>query len=294
MKTKMITLHNEKWKASVLPAWGANLIALSYCGEPILRTPPSLSLLDSDSPYLYGNPLLLPPNRTRDGKFTFEGQAYQLPINELEHRNHLHGQLYNAPFDVVEVGQFDLCCRYQNKGERFPFPFTIALHYQLGSDGLLLKIELHNDGECPMPVALGFHTTFVEPEFASVPIGSHWERDDRLLPTGRLLPLIQQQTQLRSGFCSRGLSIAGYYTASGHTAYIGKFGLETSTEFNQWVLYNGGGGKGFLCVEPQLCTVDGLNLQGGCRRLEAQQAERYWLRFFAAALKSHDSLEEGR
>ena len=280
MNLKQLTLRAGSWEAAVSPDFGANLTTLIYRDFPILRSPKKAEDLLSKDRYVYGNPLLLPPNRVKDGKFLFEGKEYNLPINEPERGNHLHGLFTDAPFYVTKHTDTELMCFYQNQGERFPFDFTIFFHYTISQSGLLLKINVQNDGPWPMPLAMGFHTTFTEPAgFFSIPLGKRWERDERFLPTGNLVELNEKEKRLTKGCHSDGGPLTGYFTAAEHWAQIGDFRLETSEQFDQWVLFNGGGGQGYLCIEPQIGCVNGLNFPHGCRTIKAGQTERCWLRF---------------
>lgn len=279
MKLKQKILRAGAWEAAVSPDFGANLTALTYENDPVLRSPKNEEDLRKKDRFVYGNPLLFPPNRTKDGIFYFDGQEYRLPVNEPERGNHLHGLLFDAPFQILEHTQTELVCFYQNKGERFPFHFTIFFYYTISESGLLARIDIYNDGTKPMPLAMGFHTTFTEPQSFSVPLGKRWERDERFLPTGRLLELNEKESQMTKEFCPKGNALTGYYTAAGHLVKIGSYHMETSQQFDQWVLFNGGGGQGYLCIEPQIGCVNGLNFPNGCRVIQAGQTERCWLRF---------------
>lgn len=88
-------------QAEVLPAYGMNLIRLARSGSELLRTPEGETQLRRE-PQVYGMPLLLPPNRTAGGAFTFQGTTYHLPINEPVYGNHIHGSLARMPFRVTE------------------------------------------------------------------------------------------------------------------------------------------------------------------------------------------------
>ena len=95
-----ITLNAGPWQAVVLPGFGMNMISLRREDKPILREPADWQVLQQ-SPHVYGIPLLLPANRTVGGRFEFQGQIHQLPINEATLGNNRHGDLYNAPFTLV-------------------------------------------------------------------------------------------------------------------------------------------------------------------------------------------------
>ena len=55
------------------------------------------------SPGRNGTPILFPfPNRIRDGKYTFEGKSYEIPVGTKVHA--IHGFAIAANWDVVDHG----------------------------------------------------------------------------------------------------------------------------------------------------------------------------------------------
>lgn len=276
MMTGSITLKAGDWQAEVLPGRGANLIALSYAGRPVLRTPASLGELDA-APCLYGNPILFPANRTAGGRFSFGGRSYSLPINEAAHNNHLHGFFHSAPFKVLERSGRSLSCRLQNDGELFPIPFTLTVHFKLDAAGLTQTLQL--DSDKPLPVMLGLHTAFIRPSYLRVPLGQRWQRDEHFLPTGELLPLDLREQKYLNGHNPTGEAFSGFYTSLGRTAQLGEFLFSVSEGFNQWVLFSGGAQSGFICVEPQTAPVNALNRPSTCPVLTPGLAGKYEVRF---------------
>src|SRR5699024_4946897 len=100
---KAIWLKAGPYEACVLPEVGANLIAFrdtvrnhQYIHEPSREEMVSFK----ERPYIHGIPVLFPPNRYEDGKFTWNGQVHQFPINEESTGNHLHGFLHNISWEV--------------------------------------------------------------------------------------------------------------------------------------------------------------------------------------------------
>ncbi len=258
-------LNQGDWSCLIAPEFGSNVISLRHRDFSILREPAGMYALQA-TPVLYGIPLLLPPNRTAGGKFIFDRKAYQLPINDAVHDNHLHGSLHSAPFQVLDRSGNRLKTQLVNHGAQFPFPFQIDITDTLDADGYHRTLEITNTGTSAMPLTLGFHTTFTEPERFSVPIGRRWVTNDAHIPTGELAEMNACQQAYRNGCDPRGQSISGFYTAIGNTAEIGDYSFRVEG-FDQWILYNGGGNQGFLCVEPQLGPVNSL-AAGCCGRLE--------------------------
>jgi len=267
----MVTFSCGAWEAVLFEECGSNLCSLKYRGEELLRAPERLEALQG-RPCLYGFPLLFPTNRTEDGAFSFEGESYQLAINEQVWNNHIHGLIKDAPFRVLEKGETYVKTVLENEGEYYPFPFTVYLEDALSETGWLRRITLQNTGTQTMPYTMGFHTTFREPEFFQVPICERYEMNERYIPTGKLLPLNDWQLMCRDGFTPDGSKINGSYTSRGNTVRVGDFVMTVSEQFDHWVLFNGSGVEGFLCIEPQCGAVNGLN-NGKHRTLKPGQKE---------------------
>ena len=109
MKLKQLALRSGRWEAAVAPDFGANLTKLAYDGFPILRSPEREEELLSKSRYVYGNPLLLPPNRTKDGSFCFEGRSYSLPVNEPEPVSYTHLDVYKRQTESCSQAVMRIC-----------------------------------------------------------------------------------------------------------------------------------------------------------------------------------------
>ncbi len=269
---KLRSLNFGDWYCEVSPQLGMNLLRLTHKGNDILRTPKSPDDLAAE-PFHFGTPLLLPANRTKGARFCFRGEEYTLPLNEPQRGNHLHGCMHNAPFEVLEHTECRIVAEYVNCGERYPFPFKLTITDSLTEAGYCRELKVENTGGKAMPYTLAYHTAFLEKEF-SAPIEKRYEVDENYIPTGNLLPLTQQETEFVIGTSPKGKTISGSYTVSGHTAIIGEYLYSFSDNFDTLVLFNWGGDKGFVCIEPQAGAVNGLN-SGKCRILEKSETETY-------------------
>lgn len=268
------TLRHQDWSCQICPEYGANVISLRHKDFPILREPASIHAL-KDTPALYGTPLLLPPNRTAGGRFRFEQQEYVLPINEPLHNNHLHGFLHSTKFQVIARSEDSLTTHFVNHGEVFPFPFEITMTDTLHPEGYRRTLTITNTGTSAMPLVLAFHTTFTAPDSFLVPIRSCWTTDEHHIPTGEKAMLTPEQQAYQNGCSISGQIIRGFYEASGQTARIGDY-LFSAQGFDQWILFNGDGTRGFLCIEPQLGPVNALN-SGHYHRLECGKSYEFTL-----------------
>src|SRR4051794_37076482 len=96
-------------EAAILPSFGFNLFDLRlpaagqvrriiYAREGWAEAP--------DRPGRNGTPVLFPfPNRINEGRFTFWGRSYEVPINHPPHA--IHGFAIQAPWEVVDQGADD-------------------------------------------------------------------------------------------------------------------------------------------------------------------------------------------
>lgn len=273
----IVTIKAGDYAAKIHVNRGANCISLKNTRYKvsILREPPDPER--PENPFLYGMPLLFPVNRIQGGAFLFEGRQYRFPINEPKTNCHIHGFLHDAPFRVTEQGESFVRCRYESDDRYrfFPHKFRVEILYALSGEGLRQEVSIHNLSEENMPVFLGFHTTFNIP-FAQASsadgvriyaeVGDEVERDTKsYVPTGKLLPGDAISESLNTGqFAPGKTGISKHYKAAGE----GKIELmdmekqlkilyRTDGQFG-WRLFFGGG-KDFICLEPQTCMVNCQN-----------------------------------
>ncbi|OXM13221.1 aldose 1-epimerase [Paenibacillus herberti] len=287
---KAIYLRAGTYEAVMLPEIGGNMIAFRdlTTGYRFLREPSQEDMSKfRETSTVWGIPVLFPPNRFEDGRFPFRDRIYQLPVNEPERDNHLHGFLYQVPWEVESFGSkgeesfVTVSVRVDEEHSayrRLPFRYTVKLHYTLSPDGLAQRVTVRNDGQEAMPCLLAFHTTLNVP-FApgskesdyrmKLTVGQRWEMNERMLPTGRYLPLEPQEEAMK------GEGVDPFWTSLDHHYTVepqnGRNRMELTdtkrnvtlvydvgTSYKQWMLYNNGG-KDFVCPEPQVNLVNAPN-----------------------------------
>jgi aldose 1-epimerase len=146
-----------------------------------------------------GDVLIPFPGRIKDGRYTFDGRSYQLERNDKEGPNAIHGFVRNIPWALRERqsdrAEFEVtveAAEYAARG--YPFSLTIRVTYRLESTGLSCGFAVLNGGATSAPVGVGFHPYFtvgtaaIDDAEARIPAGGYLEFDDRLAPTGRILP----------------------------------------------------------------------------------------------------------
>lgn len=116
----------------------------------------------------YASAILFPfANRIKDGEFCFEGQKFQLDINNKAENHALHGLVYNKKFTIksqsanADYAQLILNYDYDKLEPGFPFLFSIQLKYTFTSDGFDLNVMVENKAKESFPFTLGWHPYFL-------------------------------------------------------------------------------------------------------------------------------------
>src|SRR6266436_4622520 len=100
-KHPIYTLAGHGQYAEVWPAFGFNCFSCKIQGADglfdLLYSDPTL--FADGQPTRSGVPILFPfPNRIRDGRFTWAGHTYQLPLNDPAQKNAIHGFACRVPW----------------------------------------------------------------------------------------------------------------------------------------------------------------------------------------------------
>lgn len=276
--TDSISLRAGKWEAGVCSRLGANVIYLRYDGRDVLRPLCDEEQLEKN-PYIQGAPILFPANRTYLGKFSFEGADYEFPITEPRTNSHLHGLVHKEPFELICATDKSVTMKLSNEGKVYPFRFDMLVTYSIDEDGFSQTYEITNTDKKNMPYTFSLHSTFVEPESFVMPVECRQEHDKIDIPTGRFVPLTEQEEKYNTGSPSKDIYVVGYFKAAANTAKIDDILYTVSDNFDCWITYNARGTAGFICIEPQAGLVNGLNIDGGCRVLAPGESVTYTTRY---------------
>lgn len=283
-----IRARNEELEIVLVPSWGSNLLSLRSLSKNVdlLRFPQCREEYEAD-PFMYGLPILFPPNRIADGKFEYNGRKYLFNINDPSEHNHTHGLLFDAPWKLL---------RAEAEGERivletiihseehegilaqFPHLFTVHMKCVLERTSLTVEATVNNRDSAPFPWGLGYHTTFNFPFNGSGDLAScrfalnadkQWALDERFLPTGELVD-IPYSEQLREGKSLVGHALDdAFLTADtgANEAVLTDSGsgirvvYGADEQFKHWVVYNHDSKQGYLCPEPYTWITNAPNLR---------------------------------
>lgn len=154
-----------------------------------------LATVDPSNPFHWGSFVMAPwAGRIREGRFSFGGETYNLPVNLGQHA--IHGTVVDRPWQYVEHTENTavLDCRLD---DRWPWDGYVRQMISLAADGAHFRIEVHADDE-PFPASAGWHPWFPRRlarggELAlEVTADAILTRDDAHIPTGERGPIPPQ------------------------------------------------------------------------------------------------------
>jgi aldose 1-epimerase len=130
------------------------------------------------------------PNRLRDGRYTFRGTTYQLPITEPPTYTALHGLVNWLRWraETHEAAAVTVACDLPAQ-PGYPWTLSLRTRWQVGSDGLRVRHEVTNQSGSPAPFGLAAHPYL---RLAGVPVDDtmlHVPARSRLVLDGRQLPI---------------------------------------------------------------------------------------------------------
>jgi len=137
--------------------------------------------------------LLIPwPNRIEDGSYEFEGRRNQLPVNEVELSNAIHGLVRWATWALREDGAGRVVAEHVlHPQPGYPYTLELSVAYELSAAGLRVQTTATNAGSQPCPYGSGAHpyltvgTATVDPVVLRVPARTVILSDKRALPVER-------------------------------------------------------------------------------------------------------------
>jgi len=136
-----------------------------------------------------GQQLLPWPNRIRDGSYRLDGREYQLPLNEPQRGNAIHGLVRWAGWTVADHAADRVALEHVlHPQPGYPFTLELRVEYALAAGGLTVRTTATNAGAGSCPYGAGSHpylaVTSVDDAVLRVPAGTVLESDERGIPVG--------------------------------------------------------------------------------------------------------------
>jgi aldose 1-epimerase len=175
-----LTSHRSKSRINL---YGAHVEQLSLDGEEVIK--PS-----SDGVPTHGGAAVLIPyaGRVRNGRYTFEGGVYQLPVGPEGHAS--HGFAKDTTWEVVEARPASVKLRAQLQGEGYPAILETEITYALGETTFSTDCVVKNVSTSACPLVVGFHPYFLARDWTLEAGGGayKYELADTYFPTGKRVP----------------------------------------------------------------------------------------------------------
>ena len=147
--------------------------------------------------------LLAPwPNRLGDGRFTWNGREYQLPITEVSKSNAIHGlvrwanwtlpepETLHSPWTAGTPVEHVTVSHRLHPQPGWPWALDFRVVYRLSEGGLEVRTWMTNLSTEACPVGIGWHPYIrafggtVDDILLTVPARAAYRSDDRGLPIG--------------------------------------------------------------------------------------------------------------
>ena len=130
------------------------------------------------------------PNRIRDGRYTFAGEAQQLPLTEPDRRNAIHGLVNWMPWRLESRQPDAVTVRCELPAQPgYPWPLLVRTRWRVGAGGLRVTHEATNRGGRVAPFGLAAHPYLRLPGVAVDDLLLRVPARSRLLVDGRMLPI---------------------------------------------------------------------------------------------------------
>ena len=273
----IVTLQSATLALTLLPERGA--LACSLVHRPshteLLRRPASLAELDAE-PFTHGIPVLFPAGRIAGAQCTVDGHAFHWPVNDALGPNHLHGFLWNIPWQVREQTGHRVRLEPTDAGreaasDAFGAEFSARIVYTLDDACMESRLTITNRSPHAIPFGAGYHTTvaLTRPWLLRLPAGREWEMDRESLPTGRLLDRPATLENVERGLSVPDLVSDTCYRPEPGAPNVARLWdpqsglaieMEGEAPLSQWVVYRPNLGAHFVSVEPVTWVHNAPNL----------------------------------
>jgi aldose 1-epimerase len=131
------------------------------------------------------------PNRIRDAKYKYLNKKYQLPVNEIEKNNAIHGLVRYLVWDLVNIKNNNI--KYATRlaaQPGYPFILDLEVKYILSDVSFRCEFKVTNVCNFIAPFGLGFHPYFslgakaLDGLFLELNASKKLITDDQMIPIG--------------------------------------------------------------------------------------------------------------
>lgn len=235
-------LESDTASATFCLSRGGRLASLVVHGHEVLIT------AGDEQQFGWGAFPMVPfAGRVVGARFRFEGDEHQLPVVRAPHA--IHGTAWNRSWNRVDHRTMAV-----DLGAEWPFGGDVVQTADLDDDHLELSLTV-TAGDRAMPAMVGWHPSFRRrllrhseaPVDYAFDLGSMYERNEAMVPSGRLVPPSPGPWD----DCFTGVSEPLVLT------WPGLVELSLTSSCDHWVIFDRR--SHLVCVEPQSDAPDAFN-----------------------------------
>ena len=236
--------------------------------------------------------LMIPwPNRIEDGSYEFGGGRHQLPLDEPERQNAIHGLVRWSAWRIAERETDSAALEHVLHAQPgYPFSLALRVEYRLSDKGLTVRTAATNIGAETAPYGSGAHPylgvggDLVDAAELKVPARTVLEANERGIPVGAApvegtdldfrVTRVIGATKLDHAFTdlergSDGRATVELRAADSETV------LWVDEAYLYLMVFTGDtlpdGGRRSVAVEPMTCAPNAFRSGDGLIRLEPEQ-----------------------
>jgi len=264
-----VTLKAGDYEA-VLFSVGAAIGAIKYQGRDIVAADAG----DTPSAGFKGKALLPWPNRIADGKYTFDGKNYEVPITEHDKNAALHGLACWTDWQITSMDTTSVAFKTTVAASPgYPWTLEAQTTYKLDAEtGLTCSIVARNIGEGTAPYGVSSHPYItcnnapIDNCELTVPAAQVLEVDENLKPVA-LTGVHEANLDYRTPHAISGQEIDHAFTELPEDSWAVKLHDPASGQTvcvaatAPWVqVYSGSNiGRLGVAVEPMTCPPNAFN-----------------------------------
>jgi len=264
----------DGFSCKVFPHLGGSIQELTVAGISIIK---SITLDESGLEKYkttYPSAVLFPfPNRVAQGKYSFNGEQFQLSINEPGFNNAIHGLVSDKQFTVDQIDNQSISMRYTHDSSHgFPFPYQFVITYFFSEAGLKLNFEVTNVGAQSFPFGIGWHPYFELENYEHCSVDFSAEKkyvnDEKMVPRDA-----EAYTEEEIHLVEAKLDSA-YKLRLGRIVLNGpRYQLQMDVPEDCYLQLYTPDNRTTLAIEPMTCIADAFNNRVGLKQLAP--SERY-------------------
>ena len=268
---------------------GAALISFNYRGIDYLASQFSPYVIEASQ-----GQLLCPwPNRIKNGTYEHLGTKFQLPINEVEKRNAIHGLIRWNLFQVINLDHNGIeMTSVVIPQQGYVYELKVKVKFELLEFGFKVLTEVSNESDFPAPFGMGWHPYFnvsedgIDSCYLQIKADSFYETDPNMIPV-KLQSVIDSDFDFRQSKPIAGTIFDTCYTNFDNEAVRAilwnkdsdrQLRLFADNMFGQLMVYSGDTLKNSrlrrrsIAMEPMTCPADAFNSKSGLILIESHQS----------------------